>query len=60
MSQDQQATNTQTRSTARQLACELRPEELDAIASNSFAGGLSRLCGSRFQRQIGKEWRGTV
>ena len=42
MSQDQKTTNKQTRSTARQLARELRSEELDAIASISFAGGLSR------------------
>jgi lantibiotic modifying enzyme len=48
MSQDQKTTNKQSRSTPRQLARELRPEELDAIASISFAGGLSRLCALRY------------
>jgi hypothetical protein len=42
MSQDQKTTNKQSRSTTRQLTRELHPEELDAIASISFAGGLSR------------------
>lgn len=40
MSQDQKTTSKQSHSTARQVAGELCPE-LDAIASISFAGGLS-------------------
>jgi hypothetical protein len=35
MSQDQKTTNTQTRSIARQLAREVHPEEMDAIAAGA-------------------------
>jgi hypothetical protein len=42
MSQDQKTTNNQTRSIARQLAREVHPEEMDAIAAGTTSCVLGR------------------